>query len=232
MSGVIPEPVLREHEGVLVLRDDLLEGGSKVRVAPRLLASNDEWVFAGPAQGYAQVALAIACEMTGKRAVFFTAQRREPHELTRRAMAHGCKVVWVPHGRMSNVQAKARAYCAMTGASFIELGLLLPGMEDALTEFARSLPLGDMDSLWVTAGSGTLARACARAWPRLELHAVQVGMRPRLPGRCVSHHAPEAFEEPARIPPPFPSARSYDAKAWRFIRDHRRPGAFFWNVGA
>jgi hypothetical protein len=169
--------------------------------------------------------------MTGRRAVFFTAQRTEPAELTRRAMAHGCKVVMVPHGRMSNVQAKARAYCALTGAAFIELGLLLPGMEDALTALASSLLIRP-PQVFVTAGSGTLARACARAWPAAELHAVQVGMRPRLPPLAIRHTAPEAFPQPAQFPPPFPSARSYDAKAWRFVREHAQRGAFFWNVGA
>jgi hypothetical protein len=229
----VAAPVLAEHEGIVVLRDDLLEGGSKVRVAPRLLASNEEWVFAGPAQGYAQLALAIACEQEGKRAVFFTAARKVPHPLTAQAMRHGLKVVWVPHGRMSNVQAKARAYCAMTGATHIPLGLLLPGMEDALAGLARSLP-ADPREVWVTAGSGTLARACGRAWPDAELHAVQVGMAPRLPARCVHHIAPEPFEAPAQLPPPFPSARAYDAKAWRFAATlGRRDGhALFWNVGA
>jgi len=231
--AAIAPPVLATHEGVVVLRDDMLEGGSKVRVAPGLLGSSDEWVFAGPAQGYAQVALAIACEMTGKRAVFFTAARKEPHELTRRAMAHGCKVVFVPHGRMSNVQAKAREYCYLTGARFIELGLLLPGMEDALWAFARTLPV-DPRQVWVTAGSGTLARACAKAWPRAQVHAVRVGMRPSLPDDVIEHQAPEAFDEPAEFPPPFPSARSYDAKAWRFISAlaPQDGSAFFWNVGA
>ena len=32
--------------------------------------------------------------------------------------------------------------------------------------------------------------------------------------------------------PPFPSAPTYDAKAWKFIREHASRGALFWNVGA
>lgn len=232
-TRLIAPPRLIEHGGLTVLRDDLIEGGTKVRVAPALLASNDEWVFAGPAQGYAQLALAIACQAAGKRAVFFTAQRNHPLPLTAQAMGHGLRVIQVPYGRISNVQAKARAYCAATGASFIGLGLLLPGMEAALTELAASLPI-DPAEVWVTAGSGTLARACAAAWPAAAINAVQIGMKPTLPPGCRHFIAPEPFSRPAQHPPPFPSATYYDAKAWRFARAlaHRSPRTLFWNVGA
>lgn len=233
-AGLIPPPVLAEHDGIVVLRDDLIEGGSKVRVAPALLEGYDEFVFAGPAQGYAQLALAIAAEMRGVRATFFTAARKEPHPLTKAAIAHGLKVVFVPIGRLSNVRAKARAYCDMTGAYLANMGLLLPGMEDALYELAASLPV-DPAEVWVTAGSGTLTRALARAWPDAAVNAVQVGMPPTLPERARLWVAPEKFHEPASgLRPPFPSAECYDAKAWRFVAEHaRRDGsALFWNVGA
>lgn len=227
-------PALREHDGILVLRDDLIEGGTKVRVAPQLLSSSDEWVFAGPAQGYAQLALAIACEQAGKRAVFFTAKRSTPMPLTVQSLAHGLRVVQVPYGRISHVQAKARAYCEASGASFIELGLKLPGMEDALVELAASLPVTPSE-VWVTAGSGTLSRALARAWPGAALNCVQIGMKPKLPEGARVWVAPERFEERASGPlPPFPSAEFYDAKAWRFVSEHatRGPGTLLWNVGA
>ncbi len=228
-------PEIREHDGILVVRDDLIEGGTKVRVAPRLLSSSDEWVFAGPAQGYAQLALAIACEEQGKRAVFFTAKRSKPLPLTMRAMVHGLRVVQVPYGRISHVQAKARAYCEASGATFIELGLKLPGMEDALVELASALPIEPPAEVWVTAGSGTLCRALGRAWPGAAMNAVQIGMTPHLPEGTRLFVAPEQFSERFSGPePPFPSAEFYDAKAWRFVSEHaRRDGrALFWNVGA
>jgi hypothetical protein len=225
-------PQLREHQGLIVVRDDLIEGGTKVRVAPHLLESNDEWVFAGPAQGYAQLALAIACEQTGKRAVFFTAKRRELLPLTLQSMRHGMRVVQVPYGRISHVQAKARAYCAASGASFIELGLKLPGMEDALVALAGTLAIPEPEEIWVTAGSGTLARALARAWPSATINAVQIGMRPHLPEGARLFVAPERFEESASgAEPPFPSAEFYDRKMWRFVQAFAHPGALVWNVG-
>ena len=32
--------------------------------------------------------------------------------------------------------------------------------------------------------------------------------------------------------PPFPSAPTYDAKAWKFVKEYAKPNALFWNVGA
>ena len=37
-----PKPVLEEHEGFMVVRDDLLYGGTKARVADYLIKSNSE----------------------------------------------------------------------------------------------------------------------------------------------------------------------------------------------
>ena len=31
--------------------------------------------------------------------------------------------------------------------------------------------------------------------------------------------------------PPFPSAPTYDAKAWPFLKEFAKPNALFWNVG-
>lgn len=228
-----PPPVIAVHDGILVVRDDLLPGGTKVRVVPDLLVGATEWVYAGPAQGYAQVALAAACAEVGHRATLFLAARNEPAPLTRQALALGAKVVQVKAGRLNVLQARARTYAEMAGARYLELGLKLPGMRDALAEVARSLPLQDPpEQVWVTAGSGTLAQALAQAWPDADLHAVQVGKPPELPNGATLHVAPEAFADPAEHPPPFPSASSYDAKAWRFVRAYAEPGALFWNVGA
>jgi hypothetical protein len=79
------------------------------------------------------------------------------------------------------------------------------------------------------AGSGTLTRALQAAWPGARFHAVRVGKPPDV-GRARLYEAPEPFERDASLPPPFPSCSNYDAKAWRFLAEHARPGALFWNV--
>jgi hypothetical protein len=227
---VIPAPVIERVGAIDVVRDDLLPGGTKRRVLDTLLVGADEFVYATAAYGYAQVALAYACAEAGKRATIFTAKRAVPHARTAEARAAGAKVVMVPYGYLSNVQAKARAYAAATGAVLLPFGFDTPAFVDALAEVAAALPVHPRE-VWTVAGSGTLTRALQRAWPDAAFHAVRIGSAPDA-GRASVYTAPEPFERDAREPPPFPSCGNYDAKAWRFICRHAAPGALFWNVAA
>lgn len=223
-------PVIEEHEGILVVRDDLVPGGTKARVLPVLIGAAEEYVYASPAYGYAQVALAHTCAALGKQATVFTAKRHELHPRTQEARDAGARIVLVPTGYLSNVTAKARAYCELTGAVLLPWGLDVPEIGRALAEVARGLPVSPAE-VWTVAGSGTLTRALQEAWPEASFHAVRVGAEADC-GRATVHQAPERFEDDAKAPPPFPSCSNYDAKAWAFIRREASPGALFWNVAS
>lgn len=71
-------PVLETHAGVVVVRDDLLPGGSKARFLVPWMTEQAarEFVYAGPAFGAAQVALAIAAKQCGKKARLYVAGRK------------------------------------------------------------------------------------------------------------------------------------------------------------
>ena len=223
-------PFLETHEGIVVLRDDLFPGGTKARVLPALLDAPGirEYVYASPVYGYMQVALAHTARLLGKRATIFCAQRRLLHPRTLEAQGAGAHIVQVPYGYLSVVQARALAYCAVTGATLLPFGGDSPVMHLALVALARALPLAPPE-VWCVAGSGTLCRALQAAWPEASVHAVRIGAAPRV-GRAVLHVAPEPFEKGARVPPPFRSCPNYDAKAWRFVQRYASPGALFWNV--
>lgn len=216
--------------GVLVVRDDRVLGGTKRRVLGPLLAGADEWVYASPCQGYAQVALAHACRERGKRATVFVAKRATLHKRTAEALAAGARVVQVPCGYMAVVSARARAYAQETGAGLLPFGFDTPAFVAALADLARSLALSPSE-VWAVAGSGTLSRALQVAWPEAAHHAVRIGAVPKV-GAARLYQAPEPFERDAKLPPPFPSCSNYDAKAWRFILRHASPGSVFWNVAA
>lgn len=227
---MIAPPILETIEGIVVLRDDLLPGGTKSRVIPGLLTGASEFVYASPAYGYAQVALAHACRSAGLAATIFTAKRGELHARTKEAKAAGAKIVLVPHGYLSNVQAKARAYAESVGAKLLPFGLDLPEMAEGLRRVALSVPY-EPKEVWTVAGSGTLSRALQSAWPSARFFAIRIGSVPEA-GRARIFSAPERFEQDAKIRPPFPSCSNYDAKAWAFIKRHASPGALFWNVAA
>lgn len=228
----IPDPVIETVEGVQVLRDDQLPGGTKRRVLEPLVAKSAaaEFVYASPAYGYAQIALAYSCAAARKRATIFVAKRKTMHPRTVDARDAGARIVEVPHGYLSNVQAKARAYAQATDAELLPFGVDTPEFITTLAGVASRLPVAP-EEVWTVAGSGVLTRALQSAWPEAVFHAVRIGSEPNA-GRATVWRAQEKFEQPARIRPPFPSCDNYDAKAWRFIRQWAKPGALFWNVGA
>jgi hypothetical protein len=225
-----PLPDLVEHDGILVVRDDRYPGGTKARVLSVLFGAAREYVYASPVQGYAQVALGYAAAAAGKRATVFCARRRVRHARTREAIAAGARIVEVDAGYLTVVRARARDYCAVSGATLLPFGLDTPVFLDALAALARRLPITPRE-VWTVAGSGVLTRALQRAWPTAAFTAVRIGAVPNV-GRARLVTAPEPFERDAAVPPPFPSCGNYDAKAWRFIQAQASPGALFWNVAA
>jgi hypothetical protein len=231
-----PDPVVEALGPGLVVRDDLLPGGTKVRglAALGVPGPGEEWCYASPSWGHAQLALALAGAAAGARVRIFVPERRDLSAPTRAARDAGARLVLVPAGRLSVVQARARDYCALTGATLAPFGLAVPGMEAALAVVAAGVAARHPNppQVWVAAGSGMLARALARAWPAAELVAVVVGAEPRLPAGARAIRSPTGFEAVAPEPPPIPSAGNYDAKVWAPWHRQAAEGALWWNVAA
>ena len=121
---MLPVPIIEQHTGIVVVRDDLLPGGTKMRAILPLMQAQaaGEFVYASPAQGYAQVAMAHCARLLGRRATVFTAARQQPHMLTVAAAQAGANIITVPFGYLSVVQARARAYAAERGAFLVPFG--------------------------------------------------------------------------------------------------------------
>src|SRR5678815_1458455 len=107
----LPAPVVELHDGISIVRDDLLPGGTKRRAIPVFFDSHDEYVYASPVQGAAQLALAYTAREHHKHATIVCAHRTTWHPNTQRVYALGATVLEVPMGFLSNVTAKARLYC-------------------------------------------------------------------------------------------------------------------------
>jgi len=213
---------------MLVVRDDFLPGGTKQRVLPILMTGADEFVYASPVYGYAQVALAVCARTLNKKATIFCAKRKERYRLTLRAEAEGAKIVEVSNGYLSVVQARARDYCQAYGARLLPFGLDTPEFVEALADVAKAMPVKPRE-VWSVAASGVLTRSLQRAWPKAKFYGIRTGVEPHA-GCAEVIQAPEKFEQDAKQPPPFPSCLNYDAKVWRFVKQRASPGALFWNV--
>lgn len=229
-------PVLERHGKFFVVRDDLLYGGTKCRMLYDLLAEhdNDVWAYASPAQGYAQIAIAICCAMVRKKAVIYVAKSETLHPLTKMAFDFGAEIRMVPMGFLSNVTAKTKRYVQQhDNARLVPFGGDSQLAINALAQSAAGLEFVPKH-VWSICSTGTLSRGLQRAWPKAQHNGVMVGHIPSAVqrGNCNVYIAPEQYTQKAKVIPPFPSAYNYDAKVWRFLQEFGKKDSLFWNVGA
>lgn len=232
LQHAVRSPRIEKHDGVWVVRDDLLPGGTKSRIFRALMMSRaeSEFVYASPGVGLAQVALAVAAYHTCRQATIFVAKRATYSHRTKQAADFGARIIEVSPGYLNVVQARARAYAEERGAYMVPFGGAGVGAA-AITEAARGIAAAPKH-VWCAAGSGTVARALQEAWPEASIHAVQVGKPVALAAPAVKVVSPYAYAEACRSQPPFTADRYYEAKAWELLARSERPTAeiLFWNV--
>lgn len=226
-------------ERTTVLRDDLLEGGTKLRFLPFLCGDAAEVVYGSPFCGGAALALSVLGRESKKRITLFYAKRKELHPRQKLALRNGARCFGVAPGYMTNVQAKARAYAASAGALFLPLGFDVGAAEPPFVAFLEGLrrEIGSPDQIWCVAGSGMLSRCIGRAFPDSEVCAVAVGLKSRhaaqaMPPNVRLLDCPYAFEKETRASAPFPSDPNYDRKGWEQLQKSgkRRGSVLFYNV--
>ena len=233
-----PAPVIEEHDGFMVVRDDLLDGGSKMRFADYLIKSQpeiEEWVYgSSPATGYAQISLSYLCRKYGKKSVIFMAERAwdKLHDYQIEALKVGADMKWVPNGMLSVTEKRARDYVEQDPKvrRLLPIGFDHDTVIASIIRVALSIDFRP-NEVWTVGSSGTLTRGLQLAWPDADFHCVTVGHKGNY-GRAKLYQCELPFNKETKVKPPFPSAPTYDAKAWEFIKAHASPGALFWNVGA
>lgn len=224
-------PLVEKYGPFYAVRDDLVFGGTKERALMQWLPyiKSKTFVYATPAQGFAQIALASTCKRYRKKAVLFTASRKVLHDRTQEAKSLGADIHKVPNGYLVVVQKAARDWAAANNAYLVPFGLDCKEMINNLVAIAKSIDYRPKE-VWCAVGSGTLCRALQLAWPKATVHAVLVGKKNPLIGNAIPHIYPFPFARYADDLPPFPSCPEYDAKAWEYMRKFGSKGALFWNV--
>ena len=235
-TSSLPKPIIKEYDGIKVVRDDLLNGGTKRRAFTIYVKSKpevDEFVYASPRQGYAQLSLAYACRDLGKKCTV-TVPQGERYWLTNKAVEVGANIIEVPMGYLTNIQAKAKKYCLKNGAHLIPFGGDHPIIVEAMTQTALSLDVNPKE-VWTVMSSGVLSRGLQAAWPNAKVYGVRIGHNTTRieQGRAETFKSDYKFHQECKEPerPPFPSSLTYDSKAWMFIKEHASKGSLFWNVG-
>lgn len=223
---------VESHGDWLVVRDDLLDGGTKRRAMEAVVAAGaTELVYAGPSWGGAAVAASYTAAAHGIGCTLFYAARKQPTARMRLATQNGADVVQVRAGYLTVLKARAREHVARTGGTLVQWGggdAASATILEAALVVRRQHP--DVREVWCAAGSGTLALALAEAFPQARVHAVQVGAE-LPPGPYAIHRHPLSFMQQTSCHTPFPSCRHYDAKAWEMAQLFNGGGRrLFWNV--
>lgn len=236
----LPPPVLdRVDKRTMVVRDDLLPGGSKIRFLPHLTKGAGEVVFGGPFCGGAPLALSVLGRRTGQKITLFYAARANLHPRQAAARENGAELVFVRPGYMTCVQARARTYAAEVGALFLPLGFDVPAAQEPYVEVMREVRsrVGSPDEVWCATGSGMLARCLGLAFPDSMVRAVAVGLASRHDKQSFGSNVEllgcdYRFEQEARgEAPPFPACPNYERKAWELLCASKPRGTvLFWNI--
>lgn len=228
---------IQQHNGIYVLRDDLLPGGTKSVFLGQLLdLSKDCFVYASPVYGAMQIALSAYCSSIGKKAVIFSAKRKVPHQNSLKAKAAGGDVYQVPYGYLSNCQSKAREYAARHNGQYIEFGGNYPAAIQAIADRMKAITAslgGEPDTIYCAVGSGTLLKGIIAGTTSARIVGVMVGAeyKDSVTDRVKLLRYSKGFEVDSNAVAPFPSCKNYDLKAWEYcMRDKPEGKVLFWNV--
>ena len=229
-----PDPVVKTHEGVRVVRDDLLTG-SKVRGGDLLATrvEQERMVYVQPRTGLAGVSLLDVCERRKKKLTLWmpSSKKVSPHQAI--CIERGADARFLRIAAMPNLNKIAKEWAEEFGHFFIPLGLRHEFVTAGIIQAA--LKIDPPEEVWTVCSTGVLTRALQIAWPGAEFHAVAVArnMKAGELGKASVTSAPEAFTQKVKPgeEPPFPSVNTYDAKGWREAPKNSGRDVLFWNVG-
>lgn len=231
--------VIETHNGIAVVRDDLIQGGSKMRFLSSIVQGIEqkEIVYASPFCGGAAVALSITCQRLGKDLTLFYAKRKELHERQRISIRYGARTHFVgPFGYMSHVFADARKYAQRNKAYLIQIGFDMPKAEALFVKDIQSIDMPCPDQVWCAAGSGLLAKCLGLALPNSEVLGVSTGLKKtkeqkKFPDNVRLIDSGYKLAQPCKVEAPFPCCPNYDRKAWeKCIQQRKGRRILFWNV--
>lgn len=229
-----------------VIRDDIIFGGTKVRGCVDFFnhLDYDEFIYASPTNGLAQVALAQSAYLTRKKIILFVKENKYLTNQTKNALqfTNNVTIYFIKNANMKILFQHAleyhnkhpkTSYLLRLGfsnksyTSFLEKNIKL--------SIPNKLKLNPPKRLWCVAGSATLLHVLYKVFPKTHFCVVQVGKTiwddQIEKDRTTLYISDENFYDNALIQPPFPTVRSYDAKLWVFVLKHGQPHDFIWNVG-
>jgi hypothetical protein len=230
-----PDPVVIEHEGVRVVRDDLIVG-TKTRAGDLLMSklNHDTIVYSQPRVGLAGISLLDVAKHYNKKIVLFMPASKTISHHQACCIERGAIPIFERIAAMPNLNLKAKEWADKNDAFFVPLGLKHELATAGIVHAASKIP--EPDEVYVAISTGVLSRALQIAWPNAKFTCVAVArnLKQGELGRADVISEPLDFpqEELKENLPPFPAIATYDAKVWKYIPKNSGKNVLMWNVGA
>lgn len=228
---------LESYEGITVLRDDLLIGGTKSRFLRLLLDENKKgYVYASPVYGGFQIALSGVAKELGKESMIFCAKRNKKHSNTILASELGSLIVEVEHGYLNVVQKRAKDFVsANSDYQYLEFGANHPDAIRSIADTMKSIisELGSEPSeIFCAVGSGTLVKGILSGSSNAKVTGVVVGKEFNYDHERLNLiKYPKSFDYSSKYKAPFQCMPNYDLKALELCMQLKKSNdVLFWNV--
>lgn len=240
----LPPPVLKVHDGIVVVRDDLING-SKCRFADLLVQSikEDTLVYVQPRVGLAGISILNIAKRYGKKVVLFMPSSKTISHHQACCIERGAIPKFRRIAAMPNLNIIAKEWAEKNNAKFIPLGLKHELVVACAAKVARNI-ICDKDEdqpdvCFVATSTGVLVRGLQIGWPKTTFYSVCVArnMKSGELGRAIPITEPLEFAQSEKKEniPPFPTVKTYDAKVFKYAKEYKEqnPNAkvWMWNVG-
>lgn len=229
-----PEPVITVHDGVRVVRDDLIVG-SKVRGGDLLISrcKYDTIVYSQPRVGLAGVSILDVAKRHNKKVVLFmpASKRISLHQAC--CIERGAIPIFKRIAAMPNLNAMGMKWAEEHNSFFVPLGLKHELVTAGIVKIASKIP--EPEEVYIAISTGVLSRALQIAWPNAKFNCVAVARNLKAGelGRATVISEPKPFNisEKEENLPPFPTVPTYDGKVWKYVPKHTERDILMWNVG-
>lgn len=238
----LPLPMVTEHEGIKVVRDDIING-SKCRFADLLVQTikEDTIVYVQPRVGLAGVSILNIAKRYNKKVVLFMPSSKEISHHQAVCIERGAIPKFRRIAAMPNLNKVAKEWAEKNNAKFIPLGLKHELVVACASRVAMNISeqYGEPDVCFVATSTGVLVRGLQIGWEKTKFFAVTVArnMKEGELGRAEPIIEPLEFaqsEKKINIPP-FPTVNTYDAKVWKYALAFKKANphlnVWMWNVG-
>lgn len=242
----VVEEIIYDNKRFNLIQDAYVTGGSKSRglsVFIKKYNTYKEFVYAGPAIGYAQYALAWTCKNNGKQAtIYLSTSINSDTYPTKQARNLGANIIKVQN-TLAVTQDMAKSYCEEDPENrfLCPFGLDTEEFIEIMAEQFKLANPPDIGQgrIWVTVGSGTILKVLMRIYPDAQFSGVIVGKKvwqdqflPADWARLTLYTSALKFGQHVKGQdiPPYKSVSNYDAKLWHFVRIHGKPGDYIFNI--